>query len=194
MVTKGHDFPGVTLVGILLADTSLYLDDYRATERTFQLVTQVIGRAGRAKKKGRAIIQTYNPDHPALLLAATQDYQSFFKDEIAMRKALVFPPFCDMALITVSSQDEIFLQKAVIALEAKLKEELAGNFQDVKLIVFGPFEAQIYKIKETYRMRFVIKCKSNKRTRALLKTVLDTTMQKLGKKVTVSIDINPNTI
>lgn len=194
MVTKGHDFPGVTLVGILLADTSLYLDDYRATERTFQLVTQVIGRAGRAKKRGRAIIQTYNPDHPALLLAATQDYQSFFKDEIAMRKALVFPPFCDMALITVSSQDEIFLQKAVIALEAKLKEELAGNFQDVKLIVFGPFEAPIYKIKETYRMRFVIKCKSNKRTRALLKTVLDTTMQKLGKKVTVSIDINPNTI
>ncbi|MBQ7364212.1 MAG: primosomal protein N' [Clostridia bacterium] len=194
MVTKGHDFPNVTLVGILLADTSLYLDDYRATERTFQLVTQVIGRAGRARKKGRAIIQTYNPNHHALALAATQDYKAFFKEEIAMRKALVFPPFCDMVLITVSSQDEVFLQKAVIEAESTLSRLQASEFQDVKLIVYGPFEAPIYKIKETYRMRFVIKCKSNKRTRALLRAVLTQTMQKHGKKASISIDINPNTI
>ena len=194
MVTKGHDFPGVTLVGILLADTSLYLDDYRATERTFQLVTQVIGRAGRAHKKGRAIIQTYNPDHPALLMAATQDYKAFFKEEIAMRKAFLFPPFCDMALITISSQDEVFLQKATVMFDSELKSQLKGDYQGVKLVAFGPFEAPIYKIKETYRMRFVFKCKSNKLTRALFKTSIDKTMQKLGKKVSISIDINPNNI
>lgn len=194
MVTKGHDFPNVTLVGVLLADTSLYLDDFRANERTFQLVTQVIGRAGRAAKKGQAIIQTFNPDHPALLLAATQDYKAFFSEEIAMRKALVFPPFCDMVLITAASQDEIFLQQAVIAFEGHLKTLLASDYTDVKLIVFGPFEAPIYKVKETYRMRFVIKCKSNKRTRALLRSAMDATMQKLGKKVSISIDLNPNSI
>ncbi len=194
MVTKGHDFPNVTLVGILLADTSLYLNDFRATERTFQLVTQVIGRAGRSQKKGRAIIQTFNPDHPSLLLAATQDYKAFFKDEIAMRKALVFPPFCDMVLITAASQDETYLQRSVIELDKTIKSELSGDYNDVKLILFGPFEAPIYRIKETYRMRFVIKCKANKRTRALFRKAIDQTMQKLGKKVTVSIDINPNNI
>lgn len=194
MVTKGHDFPEVTLVGVLLADTSLYLDDYRATERTFQLITQVIGRAGRAAKKGKAIIQTYNPDHPALLLSATQDYKTFYNQEIAMRKALVFPPFCDMVLVTAASQDEIFLQKAIIAFAEELKSQLSSEYQDVKLIVFGPFEAPIYKINETYRMRFVIKCKSNKRTRALLRCCLNKAMQKLGKKVSISIDVNPNSI
>lgn len=194
MVTKGHDFPEVTLVGVLLADTSLYLDDYRATERTFQLITQVIGRAGRASKKGCAIIQTYNPDHPALLLSATQDYKTFYNQEIAMRKALVFPPFCDMALITATSRDELFLQRAVISLADELKIGLENDFKDVKLIVFGPFEAPIYKVNDTYRMRFVIKCKSNKRTRALFRCCINKTMQKLGKKVSIGIDINPNSI
>jgi len=194
MVTKGHDFPNVTLVGVLLADTSLYLDDYRATERTFQLVTQVVGRAGRAQKKGRAIIQTYNPDHPALALAATQDYRSFYREEIAMRKSLVFPPFCDIVVLTAASQDEIFLQKTVLAIEQEIKSLLSSDFNDVKLIVFGPFEAPIYKVKETYRMRFVIKCRSNKRTRALFRTAFEHTMQKFGKKVSITIDINPNNI
>lgn len=194
MVTKGHDFPGVTLVGVLLADTTLYLDDYRANERTFQLVTQVIGRAGRSDKHGRAVIQTYNPDHPALLLAASQDYEAFYREEIAMRRALVFPPFCDMALLSVSSADEIFLQRSVVNLAAWLKKDMEGSFSDVKVIVFGPFEAPVYKVKETYRMRFVIKCKSNKRTREMLKDVLNHAITQFGKKVTVSLDMNPNSL
>ena len=101
MVTKGHDFPDVTLVGVLLADTSLYLDDYRANERTFAMLTQVIGRAGRGKKKGVAVIQTNNPNSECINLACRQDYEAFFKDEIRLRKALVFPPFCDIALLTL---------------------------------------------------------------------------------------------
>ena len=194
MVTKGHDFPNVTLVGVLLADTTLYVNDFRANERTFQLVTQVIGRAGRSTKHGKAIIQTYNPEHPSLLLAATQDYSAFYEDEIAIRKALVFPPFCDMALLGIASKDEIFLQKAVIEIEKKLSHHLQNEFNDVKLVVFGPFEAPIYKVKETYRMRFVIKCKSNKRTRALFKALLNETMSKFGKQVTVAFDLNPNSL
>ncbi len=194
MVTKGHDFPNVTLVGVLLADTTLYVNDFRANERTFQLVTQVIGRAGRSIKHGRAIIQTYNPEHPSLLLAATQDYSAFYEDEIAIRKALVFPPFCDMALLGIASKDETFLQKTVIEIEKKLSYYLQNDFSDVKLVVFGPFEAPVYKVKETYRMRFVIKCKSNKRTRALFRTILNETMANFGKRVTVAMDINPNSL
>ena len=194
MVTKGHDFPNVTLVGILLADTTLYVNDFRANERTFQLVTQVIGRAGRSKRNGRAVIQTYNPEHPSLLLAATQDYSAFYEDEISIRKALVFPPFCDMALLGIASKDETFLQKTVIEIEKKLSQYLQNEFSDVKLIVFGPFEAPVYKVKETYRMRFVIKCKSNKRTRSLFRTILNEMMAKFGKRVTVAIDINPNSL
>ncbi len=191
MVTKGHDFPNVTLVGILLADTTLYLDDYRANERTFQLVTQVIGRAGRFHKAGRAVIQTYNPDHPFLLLAASQDYKTFYREEIAMRRALVFPPFCDMALISVASRDETYLSKTVTAIDRSLKELLSKEYADVKLILFGPFEAPIYKVKETYRMRFVIKCKNNKRTRALFHRLLDDTLLTFGRRAAIGIDINP---
>ncbi len=194
MVTKGHDFPNVTLVGVLLADTTLYLDDYRANERTFQLITQVIGRAGRSKKNGRAVIQTYNPDHPALLMAAAQDYKAFYREEIAMRRALVFPPFCDMVLISLSSRDETYLLKTVTEVGNLLKKALSEEFSDVKLILFGPFEAPIYKVKETYRMRFVIKCKNNRRTRALYRKVLEDTLRKFGRRAVISIDINPNSL
>ncbi|MBQ8416134.1 MAG: primosomal protein N', partial [Clostridia bacterium] len=106
MVTKGHDFPDVTLVGVLLADASLYLDDYRAAERTFAMLTQVIGRAGRAKKEGLAVIQTNNPDSEIIRLAAMQDYESFYEREIRVRKLLTVPPFCDIALLTVSGAYE----------------------------------------------------------------------------------------
>ena len=106
MVTKGHDFPDVTLVGVLMADSSLYLDDYRAAERTFAMLTQVIGRAGRGKREGRAIIQTTNPDSEIIRLACEQDYETFYEREIRLRRLLVFPPFCDIALLTVSGASE----------------------------------------------------------------------------------------
>ena len=106
MVTKGHDFPDVTLVGVLLADTSLYLDDYRAGERTFAMLTQVIGRAGRSEKVGEAIIQTANPDHECIRLSCAQDYKAFFENEIRLRRALQFPPYCDIALLTLTSHEE----------------------------------------------------------------------------------------
>ena len=120
MVTKGHDFPDVTLVGVLMADSSLYLDDYRANERTFSMLTQVIGRAGRAKKRGVAVIQTSNPDHDVIGLACQQDYETFYEREIKLRRLLTFPPYCDIALLTLSHRNERELMLAAKVLSDEL--------------------------------------------------------------------------
>lgn len=194
MVAKGHDFPNVTLVGIILADSSLYLDDYRANERTFALITQVIGRSGRCEKEGRAIIQTFNPENRTLQLAAAQDYESFYENEIAFRRALVFPPFCDIVQIMISSADEELLDTVTQKIAERIKELCEGEFRDIKLICFGPFEAVIYKLNDRYRMRFVIKTKLNKRTREFFATLLSEFELKAGKKVAITIDVNPNSI
>ncbi len=193
MVTKGHDFPDVTLVGVLLADASLYLDDYRAAERTFAMLTQVIGRAGRASKKGRAIIQTNNPDNECIRLACAQDYPSFYKSEIRLRKLLVFPPFCDIVLFTLSSRDEKELALASKKLSEHIGRLGANEYSDVPLITYGPFEAPVYKVENRFRMRMVIKCSNNKRTRAMLSELL--TLFSAGTNtVTLSVDINPTNL
>ena len=143
MVTKGHDFPDVTLVGVLLADASLYLDDYRASERTFAMLTQVIGRAGRSEKEGVAVIQTNNPDNDVIRLACQQDYETFAERELKLRRLLVFPPFCDIALLTLSSHNEKELMMSSTTLAKTLKELTDGEYNDVPFVSFGPFEAQI---------------------------------------------------
>ncbi|MCL2212822.1 MAG: primosomal protein N' [Oscillospiraceae bacterium] len=195
MVTKGHDFPKVTLVGVLLADSSLYMDDYRANERTFALLTQVIGRAGRAELPGRAVIQTYNPDHPILALASAQDYVGFFGDEIAFRRALLFPPFCDIVLISLSSVEEAALRNVCGELDIRMKELLRGEYSDIAVTAFGPLEAPIYRLNERYRMRFVVKCKAgNRRTREMLSRLLIEFGRKTGRKISISMDVNPSNI
>ncbi len=194
MVTKGHDFPAVTLVGVLLADASLYMDDYRSNERTFSLITQVIGRAGRADDQGCAVIQTYNPEHPVILKAAAQDYKAFYEDEIRTRKTLVFPPFCDIAMISFSSEDETELANACVSFSNACRNALANEYNDVAMSIFGPFEAPIYRINETYRKRLIIKCKNNARTREMLSKIIMDFTKFVKKHVTVSVDMNPNTV
>lgn len=203
MVTKGHDFPAVTLVGVLLADSSLYLDDYRANERTFAMLTQVIGRAGRASENGRAVIQTNNPDHDVIRLACAQDYETFYEREIKLRKLLVFPPFCDIVLMTVSSEDEreLFLAVRKLCEEFSRMTQNKGEFSDVQMIVFGPFEAPVYKVEGRCRMRLVIKCKLNKRSRELFASVLRLFSgesarghSKNSKKPYLAIDFNPSSL
>lgn len=193
MVTKGHDFPDVTLVGVLLADMSLYVDDYRASERTFSLLTQVIGRAGRADKPGLAIIQTMNPDSDVLKLACAQDYESFFAQEIRLRRHLAFPPFCDIALLTLTSPDEKELQKSCLRLAEELKRLSAMSYSDVPMQVFGPFEAPVYRVDNVYRMRAVVKCRLTRRARALFSEIL-TTFASSGRSPALSVDFNPSTI
>ena len=194
MVTKGHDFPEVTLVGVLMADTSLYLDDYRAAERTFSMLTQVVGRAGRAGKHGRAIIQTCNPDHDVIRLACEQDYESFYEREIKLRQLLVFPPFCDIALLTLSHRNEKRLFESAARLSTMLKGAIEGEFSDVKIIAFGPFEAPIYRVEGLYRMRLVIKCALTKRSRAMFATLMDTFRQQSATDAVLSIDFNPTNL
>ena len=194
MVTKGHDFPDVTLVGVLLADTSLYLDDYRASERTFAMLTQVIGRAGRASKKGVAVIQTNNPDSECIRLACAQDYKTFYESEIKIRKLLSFPPFCDIALLTLVSPNEKELFKATKLLSEKVTSLTKGEFSDLPFAIFGPFEAPIYKVENKFRMRMVIKCIANKRTRAMLSELLKYFSGSGVPSLSLSIDINPTNL
>lgn len=194
MVTKGHDFPNVTLVGVLLADMSIYMDDYHANERTFSMLTQVIGRAGRSDKKGVAVIQTNNPDNDTIRLACAQDYEAFYQSEIRLRKLLVFPPYCDIALVNISCSDE---KKTLIA-ATRFREEIdvrsRMEFSDVPLMVFGPFESPVYKAEGKYRMRIVVKCKLNKRTREFFARLLADFGRNNKGNAAISINFNPTSL
>ena len=194
MVAKGHNFPLVTLVGVVMADSALYLSDYRAPEHTFSLLTQVIGRAGRAEKKGRALIQTLNPRHNVFSLASAQDYVEFYRGEIALRKEFTFPPFCRIAVFTIACEQEREVLLASKSFSDKLEQSLSGEFSDVKFIVYGPFEAPVYRVKNIYRKRFIIKYKNNPRSRALLDRLLteESDPRKGGAKVT--LDIGPGLV
>ena len=191
MVAKGHDFPNVTLVGVISADTSLYLNDFRANEKTFSLLTQIMGRAGRGKAAGRAVIQTYSPENEVLQLAAAQDYDAFYEKEILFRKAYVFPPFCNILAVLFSSEVENALSLCAKSFAKRLDELARGEFADVRLIVFGPFPAGIYKLLGKYRMRILVKCKNTKRTRALFSMLLRE-FQAGTREVLVSLDMDPS--
>ncbi|MDL2273669.1 primosomal protein N' [Oscillospiraceae bacterium OttesenSCG-928-G22] len=158
MVVKGLDFPNVTLVGVLAADHSLYADDYRANERTFSIVTQVIGRAGRGARPGRAIVQTFEPRHPVIRGAISQDYFAFYRDEIAIRQKLRYPPFCDFLVVTVSGLNEngtyVAAKDTKAALLALLSERGAQ--------VLGPVEAAVFKKAGRYRYRIVARCTADR--------------------------------
>ena len=194
MVTKGHDFPDVTLVGVLLADASLYLDDYRANERTFAMLTQVIGRAGRANMKGEAIIQTNNPDNECIRLACAQDYEAFYRTEIKLRKLLVFPPYCDVAALTLTCTDERDLMVASALLSKTIKDLSEHDYSHVPLLTFGPFEAPVYKVDGKFRMRMIAKCRLNRDSRALFGELLCRFSQASKRTVSLSIDLNPSNL
>ena len=191
MVAKGHDFPRVTLVGVALADTSLHVSDFRAAEKTFSLLTQVIGRAGRATDGGIAVIQTYAPKNEVIRLACLQDYEKFYEGEIALRRELSYPPFCDIVNLTLTSEDEVELMRESKRLSDLILEMVKGEFSNIPFIVFGPFEAQVYKINEKYRMRMVLKCRLNKQSRLLFHRLL--CEFSTARRVTLSVDMNPMT-
>lgn len=192
MVAKGHDFPKVSLVGVALADTSLFISDFRAAERTFSLLTQVIGRAGRAEAGGVAVIQTYVPKNETIRLACTQDYERFYEGEIALRRELSYPPFCDMVQLTMTSEREDILHEYAKRLSDSIVEKLSGEFAHLPFMVFGPFEAQVYKLNEKYRLRMVMKCKLNRDTRRLFHQLLVASAAE--RDVILSIDMNPLTM
>lgn len=192
MVAKGHDFPRVTLVGVALADTSLYLSDFRANERTFSLLTQVVGRAGRASDNGVAVIQTYSPKNETIRLACQQDYERFYDGEIAIRRELSYPPFCDMVQLTLTSDNEAELYSVSQKLKQSVVDKINGKYSDQPFVVFGPFEAQVYKINDKYRTRMIIKCKLNSKSREMLSELLSEFAVVRG--AVLSVDLNPLTV
>jgi primosomal protein N' (replication factor Y) len=192
MVAKGHDFPKVTLVGVALADTSLFVSDFRAAERTFSLLTQVIGRAGRAEAGGTAAIQTYAPKNETIRLACLQDYEKFYEGEIAIRRELSYPPFCDLVQLSLISENERALSEYGKKLSASILDKLSGEYAHLPFTVFGPFEAQVYKVNEKYRLRMVVKCKLNRESRGFFHKLLIEAASE--KAVSLSIDLNPLTV
>jgi len=158
MVTKGLDFENVTLVGVLAADMSLHIDDYRANERTFDLITQVCGRAGRGAHAGRAVLQTYSPDNSVLQYAKNQDYNSFYAEEIALRQSLVYPPFSTLISIVFSSKNESAATICAKRVADYLNKQLA---KEPYAEVLGPAPCGFYKMNDKYRKRILIKCQFN---------------------------------
>ena len=188
MVVKGHHFPNVTLVGVIAADSSLNIDDYRANERTFQILTQVAGRAGRENLPGKVIIQSYNPDNFSIICAQKQDYNLFYETEIELRKQLKYPPFCDIILISFNSIDENEIKYVanLVYQELRLKINLE-NFN-----IFRPMPSPIDKIQNKYRWRIVIKGKMNPEMNGILNNCLKKVYDKNLKYTKISIDVNPN--
>ena len=190
MVAKGLDFEDVTLVGVLGIDSLLFAQGFRAYETVFSLVTQVVGRSGRAKDPGFAIIQTTDPDNPVLNLAAAQDYDAFFEQEIAYRKLGLYPPFCGLCVVGFSGPKEIEVARAAARFSALLGRQAAQQ-PDLPLRVLGPTPGNIEKINENYRYKLTIKCRADKRFRDLVRQTLGLYEQeKLPSKATVVVDMH----
>ena len=188
MVTKGLDFENVTLVGVLAADASLNIDDFRAQERTFNLITQVCGRAGRGEKPGRCVLQTYDPENPTLLLAAAQDYKAFYEEEIVYRKEFLYPPFCDIVNITVASSDREEAETTINKIAMRLHVALR-NYEDCSF--FGPSPAPISRIQGRYRMRLWLKCRADENFITALRDLLHEKSTRRNSDLSVTADINP---
>ena len=169
MVAKGLDFPNVTLVGVLSADLSLYVDSYRAAERTFNLLTQVVGRAGRGEKAGRAVIQTYTPNNDVIQAAAAQDYDRFYRAEIALRKLRSDPPFADQFTVTVTGQEEMPVRHAIELLRQGIDASAKKPpYAALGLQVIGPAPAPVVKINGIYRYRLTVLGQNTAPVRELL--------------------------
>ena len=188
MVTKGLDFEKVTLVGVLAADASLNVDDFRAQERTFNLITQVCGRAGRGEIAGRCVIQTYSPENPTLLLAAKQDYKAFYEEEIQFRKEFLYPPFCDIINITVTSSVKEDAEKEAQKIAQELRVALRG-FDDWSL--YGPSPAPLSRLQGRWRVRIWLKCNADDNFIKALREAIYEKSKKAKEDLSVVADINP---
>lgn len=190
MITKGLDFADVTLVGVLMADMSLYSSDFRAYEKTFSLITQVVGRAGRAEKHGRAVVQTYSPTHRVLKYAFSQDYEAFYRSEMSLRKSLVYPPYCDLcqAVFVAETEEAAFFgaEKFIEAVGA----EMTASSLPVRII--KPKPTSVPMVDGKYRVRTLIRCKDVYAQREIFRKVCsDFRKDKSCRDIQLTLDMNP---
>lgn len=191
MIAKGLDFPNVTLVGVLNADKALFSGDFRSYERTFSLITQVVGRSGRRGGGGRAYIQTFVPEHYVIGLAAAQDYTAFYEQEIAMRRALIYPPFCDICSVCFSGADDEKTAAAARLFAESIAENAVNVAEKMPMHVLGPSKCAVERINGKYRHRIIIKCRSNAVFRSFIGSLRRQTAKlPQFRGITVSIDMN----
>ncbi len=191
MIAKGLDFPNVTLVGVLKTDNSLYAGDFKAYERTFSLVTQVVGRSGRGGRKGRAMLQTFTPEHYVLNLAAMQDYPAFYEEEIKLREAMLYPPYCDIVSVTFSAIQDEKCAAAAARFVSILNEQPEAKEKKIPLRLLGPARCAAAKINGRYRHRLIIKCRNSSALRRLIENSLKAAGQdKAFANVSFHADMN----
>jgi primosomal protein N' (replication factor Y) len=188
MIAKGHDIPNVTLVGVVSADIGLGMPDFRAAERTFQLLTQVAGRAGRGSLPGIVLVQTINPDHYAVRLAAAQDYQAFYEKELNFRRMMMYPPFSAMANVLVRSE------KKEMAMRMSSDLGFLLNPPPEKLRIMGPAEAPVPRLKSEYRYQFLVKAASRKALNELLQRIRNYALEHKWGATALVIDVDPLTL
>lgn len=195
MVAKGLDFDNVTLVGVLSADQSLYNNDFRSYERTFSLLTQVVGRAGRGNYAGRAIIQTYAPENSVISLAAQQNYDEFYNSEIKMRKAMLYPPFVDLCVICFSGKNQERILSAAKDFFNMLRKLASKDYSELPLRVLEPSQTTIIKLNNKYRYKLIIKFRNSRRFQELISRLLVWfEKDKKYSEVSVYVDVNPDMI
>lgn len=194
MVAKGLDFPNVTLVGVLSADQSMHSDDFRALERTFSLLTQVIGRSGRGDEPGLAIVQTFEPENDIIELACKQDYNGFYSIEILTRKLMIYPPYCDIVMVGISAVGNEITRLAALKFFELIKSALEKQDDNIKMIILGPTSANIPRVNSKYRQRIILKTKNTKKFREFLHNVILEFYSVTDRTVSVFVDINPESI
>lgn len=195
MIGKGLDFPNVTLVGVISCDSVLFSGDFRSYERTFSLLTQVVGRGGRRETPGRAILQTFLPEHYIIYLAAAQDYERFYREEIALRKSLLFPPVCDICAVWFSSLSQEAAREGAVWFQERLTERIAARSErerkEMPLVALGVSEPPIPKLRGKYRLRILLKCKDTPPLRAMIRQLLQSAVKEpLFRQVTVYAEMN----
>ena len=192
MVAKGLDFPNVTLVGVINADQSLYSGDFKSAERTFSLLTQVIGRSGRGEAEGEAIIQTISPENEIIWQSAKQDYDLFYETEVLARKLITYPPYCNLCMVGFIGENRDLTEECARYYFDLLTKRLKSDYSDLKVIILGPSVAQVPKISNKYRYRMIIKCKNSVRFRLLIRELLVTVMGiSKYKSISVFADMDP---
>jgi primosomal protein N' (replication factor Y) len=190
MIAKGLDFPNVTLVGVVNADVGLHMPDFRAAERTFQLLTQVAGRSGRGDKGGKVMIQTFTPDHPCVALAAKHDYHAFAAQELAVRKQHSYPPYERLARLIVRSQKEDAASKFadVLAGAFKRADRESKSGARPKVRVLGPAECPIFRLNDYYRFHFQVQSASSGDLHAVLREAIAVAKPPHGVEFQVDVD------